>query len=143
MPNANMAQLTEAQRRKREPIFSGVLKYFPDALTEVARVSLTGNEQHNPGEPLHWAKEKSSDEDDALLRHMKDVASGQKLDGDGMRHRAKIAWRALAGLQREIDAEQAEQRAYEAKAKDAQCAQKALENPRKMYMSSPSDWGER
>ena len=95
---------TDAQDRKATPIASGVLDYFPDALAEVARVSRVGNEQHNPGQPLHWAKEKSTDEADALLRHL--IDRGQ-IDSDGTRHSAKVAWRALALLQRELDAEKA------------------------------------
>ena len=91
-----------AAERKALPIFSGVLLYFPDALLAVADVSKRGNDQHNPGEPLHWAKEKSADEGDALLRHLIDAGT---LDTDGVRHSAKVAWRALALLQREIDAE--------------------------------------
>lgn len=90
------------EERKRRPVFSGVLRYFPDALLEVALTSWVGNEQHNPGEPLHWAKEKSTDEADALLRHLMKAGT---LDTDGVRHSAKVAWRALALLQREIDAE--------------------------------------
>lgn len=92
----------DAAARKAQPICSGVLDYFPDALLEVARVSKAGNDQHNPGQPLHWAKEKSTDEADALLRHLIDRG---KLDSDGQRHSAKVAWRSLALLQREIDAE--------------------------------------
>lgn len=91
----------ETQDRKATPIATGVLDYFPAALAEVARVSLAGNEQHNPGEPLHWAKEKSQDEADALARHL--LARGT-LDTDGVRHSAKMAWRALALLQRELEA---------------------------------------
>lgn len=94
--------IDERQWRKQRPLFSGVLKYFPDALLEVAYCSFIGNEQHNPGEPLHWAKEKSTDEPDALVRHLVDP---QTHDTDGVRHRAKAAWRALAYLQREIEAE--------------------------------------
>lgn len=93
---------TDAAQRKATPMFSGVLAYFPDALVEVARVSLVGNQQHNPGQPLHWAKEKSRDEADALVRHL--LEHGTR-DADGQRHSAKVAWRALALLQREIDAE--------------------------------------
>jgi hypothetical protein len=93
---------SEAAARKATPLCTGVLDYFPDALQEVARVSKAGNDQHNPGEPLHWAKEKSMDEPDALLRHLIDRG---KRDTDGQRHSAKAAWRALALLQREIDAE--------------------------------------
>lgn len=88
--------------RKQRPIFSGVLAYFPDAVLEVAYTSFIGNEQHHPGEPLWWDKTKSTDHADALLRHL--VQSGT-LDADGVRHTAKVAWRALALLQEEIEKE--------------------------------------
>lgn len=93
-----------AQERKDAPLYRGLFKYFPDALMAVAQLSKVGNDQHNPGQPLHWAKEKSTDEGDALLRHQLDAGT---LDTDGQRHSAKVAWRALAQLQREIEAEQA------------------------------------
>jgi hypothetical protein len=93
---------TDAKTRKTLPIATGVLDYFPDALAEVAAVSRAGNEQHNPGQPLHWAKEKSTDEADALVRHL--IERGKR-DSDGQRHSAKAAWRALALLQREIEGE--------------------------------------
>jgi len=57
------------KNRKEYPLFSGLLKYFPDALMEVAHTSWIGNEQHNPGLPLHWDRTKSTDEADALMRH--------------------------------------------------------------------------
>lgn len=91
----------DAKTRKEYPIATGVLDYFPDALALVAHVSYVGNRQHNPGEALHWAKEKSTDEADALLRHL---AKRGTLDSDGIPHTAKAAWRALALLQRECDA---------------------------------------
>jgi len=93
----------EAQKRKATPLCTGVLDYFPDALAAVAQTSLAGNVQHNLG-PLHWDKSKSTDEADALLRHLVDRG---KLDTDGIRHSAKVAWRALAMLQREIEGENA------------------------------------
>lgn len=96
---------TDPADRKNCPVFSGVLKYFPDALIEVARCSKKGNDQHNPGQPLHWAKHKSTDEGDALVRHL--LESGT-VDTDGIRHSAKVAWRALALLQREIERERGE-----------------------------------
>jgi hypothetical protein len=99
---ANSAPTLNASQRKEYPLASGVLDYFPDALMEVAHCSWVGNQQHNPGQPLHWAKEKSTDEPDALMRHLKDRGT---LDSDGVRHSAKVAWRALAMLQREIEAE--------------------------------------
>ena len=92
----------KAEDRKKRPVFSGVLAYFPDALMEVAHVSFVGNEQHNPGQPLHWDKNKSKDEADALIRHLLEAGT---LDTDGLRHSAKVAWRGLALLQRELDAE--------------------------------------
>jgi hypothetical protein len=93
---------TGIQDRKRRPVFSGVLKYFPDAILAVAECSLLGNEQHHPGTPLHWDKTKSTDEGDALVRHLMQAGT---TDFDGVRHSAKVAWRALALLQREIDNE--------------------------------------
>ena len=99
-----MSTPTGAAERKALPLASGVLDYFPDALMAVAECSRVGNEQHNPGQPLHWAKEKSTDEADALLRHLIDRGT---VDTDGVRHSAKVAWRALAMLQRELDAEAA------------------------------------
>lgn len=94
---------TSSVARKKYPVGTGVLRYFPDALVEIARVSYEGNQQHNPGEPLHWARGKSNDQDDTLIRHF--LESGKR-DVDGQRHSAKLAWRALAILQLEIEAEQ-------------------------------------
>jgi len=96
--------LTDYKARKETPIGTGVIDYFPDALAEVSKASLAGNKQHLDGQPLRWDKSKSTDEWDALVRH--GIERG-KIDSDGVRHSAKMAWRALALLQREIDAERA------------------------------------
>ena len=93
---------TNAQERKQTPIYSGVLMYFPDAIAAVAQCSYTGNEQHHPGTPLHWDRAKSTDEHDALVRHLMEAGT---LDTDGVRHSAKVAWRALAALQKELEEE--------------------------------------
>ena len=93
---------TDSKSRKETPITSGVLDYFPLALAEVARLSKKGNDQHNPGEPLHWAREKSTDHADCIVRHLIDRGH---IDCDGMRHSAKLAWRALALLQIELEHE--------------------------------------
>lgn len=93
----------DKQERKDTPIYSGVIAYFPDAIAAVARVSKAGNDQHNPGTELHWDRSKSSDEYDACVRHLVDRAAGDELDTDGQRHMAKVAWRALAALQKEIE----------------------------------------
>ncbi len=92
---------TSATARKQIPLASGVLDYFPAALVEVARVSYAGNEQHNPGQPLHWARGKSMDQSDTIIRHFLERGT---IDSDGLRHSAKMAWRALALLQLEMEA---------------------------------------
>lgn len=94
-----MSLPTDPKARKAVPLYSGLVKYFPDALAEVARCSQAGNEQHNPGQPLHWAREKSKDQEDAALRHIFDHASGVPLDTDNVHHLGKAAWRILAALQ--------------------------------------------
>lgn len=92
---------TDASERKNLPIASGVLDYFPDALAEVAKVSKKGNDQHNGVDtPLKWDRSKSTDEADALIRHF--IERG-KIDSDGQRHSAKVAWRSLALLQKELE----------------------------------------
>lgn len=90
----------KAEDRKQRPVYSGVLKYFPDAIMEVAYVSYMGNQQHHPDRELHWDRNKSTDELDALMRHL--LLAGT-MDTDGVRHSAKVAWRALANLQKEIE----------------------------------------
>ena len=92
----------DSKERKNTPLCTGVLDYFPLALAEIARVSVEGNRQHNPGEPLHWAREKSNDHADCILRHLVDRG---KMDADTQRHSAKMAWRALALLELELEAD--------------------------------------
>ena len=95
------AHKREAKKRKEQPLFSGCFAYFPDALIAIAEVSFLGNQWHNPGQPLHWDRSKSMDQHDALLRHLTGAGT---IDTDGVRHSAKVAWRALAALQLEIEA---------------------------------------
>lgn len=82
----------DAAARKAIPLCSGVLDYFPAALAEVAKCSHRGNEQHNPGEPLHWARGKSADHLDCAVRHIVE------------RDLPAAAWRILAALQLECEA---------------------------------------
>ena len=89
----------KATDRKATPVFSGVLKYFPNALKEVSKCSKAGNDQHHPDKPLHWDMDKSKDEYDALTRHLIDHTINP-IDDDGVLHLTKVAWRALAGLER-------------------------------------------
>ena len=90
----------DAAERKATPITTGVLDYFPLASAAVAQCSKAGNDQHNPGQPLHWSKDKSTDHADCIARHLIDRGS---FDTDGIRHSTKLAWRALAHLQIELE----------------------------------------
>lgn len=104
--NVLRALPTVPSERKAAPICSGVLDYFPLALAEVARVSKAGNDQHNPGQPLHWARGKSADHADCIARHLIERGTLDTSDPVPQRHSAKLAWRALALLQEELEAEQ-------------------------------------
>lgn len=93
---------TGSAARKDIPLARGCLDYFPAALAAVAELSRKGNDKHNPGEPIHWARGKSTDHADCILRHL--VDRGTIDPEDGMSHSVKIAWRALALLQEELEA---------------------------------------
>lgn len=105
MPETNPAlALTEdSAARKDTPITSGVLDYFPAALAYVAQVSKFGNDKHNPGaDRLTWSRGKSMDHADCIVRHLIDRGL---TDGEGIKHSGYVAWRALALLQEELEAE--------------------------------------
>lgn len=101
-PPPALALPTDAKARKAIPIVAGCLDYFPAALAAVAELSRVGNEQHNPGQPMHHARGKSNDHADCIVRHLMDRGT---VDTDGIRHAAKAAWRALALLQEELERE--------------------------------------
>lgn len=87
----------DSQARKDAPVFSGFCAYFPNAMFEVARSSKIGNDKHNPGEPLHWSKEKSSDHGDCIIRHQ--LEFDQVDPSTGLYHAVAVAWRAMAQLE--------------------------------------------
>ena len=91
--------------RKAAPMARGLLDYFPDALFAIAELSQIANEKHNPGEPLHWSKEKSNDHADCIIRHLVDRGKWDMTGARPVRHSTEVAWRALALLQTEIEAE--------------------------------------
>lgn len=91
---------TNKKFRKEAPMALGLIRYFPHALFYVAHVSFNGNNQHNPGQVLHWAREKSTDHEDCIIRH---TAEAGGFDDDRLRHSGKRAWRALAALQIELE----------------------------------------
>jgi len=89
--------------RGRFPMADGLLDYFPNALAAVAEVSKIGNDKHNPGEPMHHARGKSMDHRNKIMRHLCDAGG---VDAGGVRHSAYVAWRALALLQEELEAQE-------------------------------------
>jgi|SRR6516165_367653 hypothetical protein len=91
-----------AEERKTYPLYSGVIAYFRDALYRVAHVSWCGNQQHNPGQPLHWARGKSVDQMDCVLRH---AAEYDPTDLSEASENAlfSMIWRALAEGQRYLE----------------------------------------
>ena len=93
---------SSSKARKDIPVTSGVLDYFPAAIAYIARISKAGNDKHNPGEPLHWARGKSMDHADCIGRHL--MERGTIDPEDNLRHSGKLAWRALALLQQELEA---------------------------------------
>ncbi len=92
----------DAQERKEIPIYSGFLKYFPLAVAAIAHWSFVSNEQHNPGQSMFWNRSKSTDETDALARHLTEQAMAE-LAGD-LEKQIEFAtakgWRAMADLQK-------------------------------------------
>ena len=91
MAETDGALPTDSAERKTYPLYRGLFVYFPRALAAISHHSHVGNEKHNPGEPLHWARGKSEDHPDALLRHV------MEKDWVG------AAWRALAQLETVLD----------------------------------------
>lgn len=96
---------TDNKLRKMIRAFQGFVCYFPDAIAACANLSRIANEQHNPGERMHWAKEKSTDELDSLMNHLLDIAAKgpESRDADGILDAVKVFWRAGANLQRLAD----------------------------------------
>jgi hypothetical protein len=103
MPTVENSLPEDDSTRLNYPMFDGLLAYFPNALAAVSEVSKIGNDQHNPGEPMHWARGKSTDHLNKIIRHAIDAG---KKDARGVRHSARLAWRALALLQEELEREE-------------------------------------
>lgn len=89
---------TDAQERRGCPVFSGLLNYFPHACVAVAKWSMIANEQHNTGEEMHWAKEKSVGTGDQLVRHLMEA-----MQEDTEEAWCAMAWRALELLERRLE----------------------------------------
>jgi len=89
----------DSATRKQIPMFDGLIGYFPNACAYVSHVSLRANEQHNPGQPMHWAFDKSIGTGNEIIKHLAEQGT---TDTDGLLHTGKAAWRALELLEREL-----------------------------------------
>lgn len=95
---------TDSAERKEYPMLSGCLKYFPAALAGIARISKLGNDKHNPGQPLHHARGKSTDHGDCIIRHLTDTEDLLAAQARGalvtqeqiLTEVNQLAWRVLA-----------------------------------------------
>jgi hypothetical protein len=97
-------------RKADWPVYDYMFEYFPLAYLEEVKVAVVGNRQHNPGQKLHWAREKSTDQLNTAMRHIFDYAKAKKdgqvcpRDSTGKAVLAQSIWRLKAALQ--LDAEQ-------------------------------------
>jgi hypothetical protein len=97
---------SNSARRKQMPMARGFLDYFTAAMAAVAEVSFHGNQKHNPGEEMHHARGKSNDHADCIIRHLGERGTFDEQEypgGPRLRHSAKMAWRAFALLQQELE----------------------------------------
>lgn len=92
--------LADDGNREQYPLADGFFFYFPAAICEVARWSKVGNDKHNPGESLHWSREKSQDHANKILRHLLDY---DQVEENGFIEAVPLAWRAMALAQTELE----------------------------------------
>lgn len=96
----------DREGRKETLIYDGNLMYFPRAHAYVAKISKIGNDIYAPGEPLHWVKGKSQDHANCAARHLIESGGWDFTVTPPVRHSGYLAWRALALLETELEAEQ-------------------------------------
>lgn len=93
----------DSAARKNFPIHTVVNGYFPAAIAAIAKLCKLGNDKHNPGQPLHWARWKSNDQAECIARHGMDLGAdygeGRARDENGVPQVVYRAWRALAECQ--------------------------------------------
>lgn len=93
--------LQDDNNRESFPLYDGLFAYFPAALCEISRWSRVGNVIHNgPDAPLHWSREKSTDHQNKIMRHLLDYDQEEQ---NGFIEAVPLAWRALALLQTELE----------------------------------------
>jgi hypothetical protein len=91
----------DSAERKEVPLWTFLSGYFPKTFVAMTRLSFKANEKHNPGQPMHWSREKSSDHKDCILRHLLDE---ERIDPEtGQPEAVAAAWRACANAELVIE----------------------------------------
>lgn len=93
----------DSAERKDLPMCTGLLDYFPNALALVSQVSKKGNDKHNPGQPMHHDRSKSTGHLDSAVRHI--LERGERDAESGLPNLAHAIWRLCAQLQQDCEAE--------------------------------------
>lgn len=93
---ASTRVIPDDDKRDNYPLFDVLFGYFPAAMCELARWSKVGNEQHNPGEDLHWSREKSTDHRNKIMRHLMDY---DQRESNGFYEAVPMLWRCAALVQ--------------------------------------------
>lgn len=96
---------TDSATRKTYPVYSGFMAYFPKSIATLAHHSYKSNEKHNPGEDMHWDRDKSPDHLDCMARHMLDQLD---VELDSIEEKTATAWRAMAELEIALEEKAAE-----------------------------------
>lgn len=109
-----MSYLPEDDKeRKLLPMLKMVTGYFPKALREVTRVCVANNTRFNPDRDpadIRWARGKSPDQLGSAFRHIVehevDGKTFEMVGGVDIYVLAEAAWRVLAALELEIEAQE-------------------------------------
>lgn len=88
--------IPDDDNREDYPLYDVLFGYFPAAMLMLAKWAKVGNDQHNPGEPLGWARDKSTDHTNKILRHLVDY---DQKESNGFYEAVPLLWRAAALVQ--------------------------------------------
>jgi hypothetical protein len=88
--------IPDDDNREDYPLYDVLFGYFPAAMLMLAKWAKVGNDQHNAGEPLHWARDKSTDHTNKILRHLVDY---DQKESNGFYEAVPLLWRAAALVQ--------------------------------------------
>jgi len=92
----------DSAERKKYPVFSGVLMYFPEAMAALALRSFESQAEHNPTGRIEWIKEKSIGDGNEIVRHLMESEIAY-LNGDyvtAAEEAAAVHWRGAEFHQR-------------------------------------------